>query len=58
MARPLRIELQVHMYHVTARGDEQEDIYLDDEQEDIYLDDIDRGIYLEVLADVPKTSGS
>ena len=49
MARPLRIELQVHMYHVTAR---------DDEQEDIYLDDFDRGIYLEVLADVPKTSGS
>ena len=49
MARPLRIEFAGALYHVTSRGDGQEDIY---------LDDIDRGIYLEVLADVPKTSGS
>jgi REP element-mobilizing transposase RayT len=43
MARPLRIEFAGALYHVTSRGDGQEDIY---------LDDTDRDIYLEVLADV------
>ncbi len=43
MARPLRIEFAGALYHVTSRGDGQEDIY---------LDDTDREIYLEVLADV------
>jgi len=43
MARPLRIEFDGALYHVTSRGDGQEDIYLDDE---------DRKIYLEVLRDV------
>ena len=42
MARPLRIEFAGALYHVTSRGDGQEDIYLDDK---------DREIYLEVLAD-------
>ena len=43
MARPLRIEFAGALYHVTSRGDGQEDIY---------LDDTDREIYLEVLAEV------
>lgn len=43
MARPLRIEFAGALYHVTSRGDGQEDIY---------LDDIDREIYLAVLSDV------
>ena len=42
MARPLRIEYAGALYHVTSRGDGQEDIYLDDN---------DREIYLEVLAE-------
>ena len=43
MARPLRIEFAGALYHVTSRGDGQEDIYLDDS---------DRETYLDVLADV------
>jgi len=42
MARPLRIEFAGALYHVTSRGDGQEDIYMDDN---------DREMYLEVLAD-------
>ena len=30
MARPLRIELPGGLYHVTARGDREEDIYLNE----------------------------
>ena len=43
MARPLRIEFAGALYHVTSRGDGQDDIYQDDN---------DRGAYLEVLAEV------
>jgi REP element-mobilizing transposase RayT len=43
VARPLRIEFAGALYHVTSRGDGQEEIYLDDN---------DRENYLEVLADV------
>ncbi len=43
MARPLRIEFEGALYHVTSRGDGQEDIYLDDN---------DRETYLNVLSDV------
>ncbi|MFW2440137.1 MAG: REP-associated tyrosine transposase [Arenicellales bacterium] len=43
MARPLRIEFAGALYHVTSRGDGQEDIYLDDS---------DRRIYIEVLKEV------
>lgn len=43
MARPLRIEYAGGLYHVTSRGDGQEDIYLDDG---------DRSAFLEVLAEV------
>lgn len=43
MARPLRIEFAGALYHVTSRGDGQEDIYWDDE---------DRERYLEVLGHV------
>ena len=43
MARPLRIEFDGALYHVTSRGNKREDIY---------LDDIDRLIFLDVLAEV------
>jgi REP element-mobilizing transposase RayT len=43
MARPLRIELSGGLYHVTARGDRQEDIYLGDD---------DRRQWLAILAHV------
>ena len=43
MARPLRIEFAGALYHVTSRGDGQDDIY---------LDDVDREVYLAVLNDV------
>ena len=43
MARPLRIEFKNALYHVTSRGDGQEDIYMDDD---------DRLNYLGVLAEV------
>lgn len=42
MARPLRIEFEGALYHVTSRGDRQEAIYEDDE---------DRERFLEVLAE-------
>ena len=38
MTRPLRIEFPDALYHVTSRGDRQEDIYLDDEDRTAYLD--------------------
>lgn len=41
MSRPLRIEYAGALYHVTSRGDGQEDIYLDDR---------DRRDYLSVLS--------
>lgn len=43
MARPLRIEFIGGLYHVTARGDGREDIY---------LSDADRHLFLAVLSDV------
>jgi putative transposase len=43
MARPLRIEYAGALYHVTARGNRQEDIF---------NSDIDRKAFLEVLAQV------
>ena len=45
MARPLRLEYRGALYHVTSRGDGQEDIYLDDE---------DRILALAVLEDVVR----
>lgn len=43
MARPLRLEFAGALYHVTSRGDGQDDIY---------LDDADREAFLEVLSEV------
>jgi REP element-mobilizing transposase RayT len=37
MARPLRIEFPGALYHVTARGDRRDDIYLDDEDRRAFL---------------------
>ena len=45
MSRPLRIEFAGALYHVTSRGDGQEDIYLDDR---------DRELFLEVLGEVSE----
>lgn len=45
MARPLRIEYAGALYHVTARGDRREDIYVDDE---------DRQVWLQILAQVSR----
>lgn len=45
MARPLRLELAGGLYHVTARGDGREDIY---------LSDADREMWLEVFGQVCK----
>ena len=38
MARPLRLEYAGALYHVTFRGDGQEDIYVDDEDRKLFLD--------------------
>ncbi len=43
MARPIRIEFEGALYHVTARGDRRESIYEDDE---------DRAAFLELLGQV------
>jgi len=40
MSRPLRIEFNGGLYHVTSRGDRREDIY---------ADDVDRSTWLQVL---------
>ena len=42
MSRPLRIEFAGALYHVTARGDRREDIYLDDEDRLIWLRILER----------------
>ncbi|HEX9983693.1 MAG TPA: transposase, partial [Thermoanaerobaculia bacterium] len=31
MARPLRLEFAGALYHITSRGNDQRDIYLDDD---------------------------
>ena len=38
MARPLRIEFAGAYYHLTARGDRQEDIFVDDGDREDFLD--------------------
>lgn len=38
MARPLRLEFPGAVYHITARGDAQEDIYRDDADRLLFLD--------------------
>ena len=43
MARPLRLEFEGALYHVTSRGDGREDIYLSDG---------DRHRFLEILGEV------
>lgn len=48
MARPLRIEFEGAVYHVTSRGNARSDIYLSDD---------DREMFLEVLAHVVDRFG-
>lgn len=45
MARPLRIEFEGGLYHVTSRGNGREDIYLSDE---------DRLLWRELMGEVCK----
>ena len=42
MARPLRIEYPDALYHVTSRGNRQEDIYLDDQDRNAFLKTLSR----------------
>jgi len=48
MARPLRIEFEGALYHVTSRGDERRSIF---------LDDADREAFLEILEGVVSRFG-
>ena len=48
MARPLRIQFEGAVYHITSRGNAQQEIFLDDD---------DRYAFLEVLADVVARFG-
>jgi putative transposase len=48
MARPLRIEYEGAVYHVTSRGNAQQDIFLADS---------DRELFLEILGDTVKRFG-
>ena len=46
MARPLRIEFPGAVYHITSRGNEKQNIF---------LDDVDRKVFLKTLSEVVKT---
>ncbi len=48
MVRPLRIEYEDALYHVTSRGNHQNDIFENDE---------DRHAFLNILADVVSGMG-
>jgi hypothetical protein len=49
MVRPLRLKFAGALYHVTARGDRREDIYVDNE---------DRLRFLEILGEVCRRFNS
>ena len=38
MARPLRLEFAGALYHITARGERREEIYLDDDDRQAFID--------------------
>lgn len=38
MARPIRLEFEGALYHVTSRGDRREDIYVTDKDRVAFLD--------------------
>ncbi len=42
MARPLRIEFPGALYHITARGNAQQDIFVDDEDRLLFLSVLER----------------
>ncbi len=59
MARPLRIEFSGDLYHVTSRGDGQEDIYHDDEDRRLFyvvLSEVCRRFNWEVHAECQMTN--
>jgi putative transposase len=44
MARPLRLEFAVALYHLTARGNAQAQMYADDEDRRLFLDRLGKEI--------------
>jgi REP element-mobilizing transposase RayT len=42
MARPLRIEFAGALYHITARGNARQDIYLTDDDRELFLEMLQR----------------
>ena len=55
MARPLRIEFPGAVYHLTARGNARQDIYLDDTDRCTFLDLLDDVFdFLTILAAPPR----
>jgi len=42
MARPLRIEYEGALYHLTARGNERQDIFRDDQDREAFLERLQR----------------
>ena len=49
MARPLRVEYEGAVYHVTARGNEKRDIFLDTCDYQNYLDILAKSIILLLI---------
>jgi len=45
MVRPIRIEFVWPLYHVTARGDRREAIYVDDNDRVAFLQFVDRSMH-------------
>jgi len=37
MARPLRIEFKGALYHISSRGNERRDIFLEDDDYEVFL---------------------
>ncbi len=44
MARPLRIQYEGALYHVTCRGNERKAIYKDDQDRKVFLELLNSGI--------------
>ena len=53
MARQLRLEFDGALYHVTARGNARDEIYLNDTYRKTILDLLGRETFLEQMCYVP-----
>ena len=54
MTRPLRLEFPGAVYHLTARGDRREDIFLDDADRQTFLDLLVKEIRQQVTRQAGK----